>query len=337
MFFLHLIFFSISAKILSLNPTNFEKITSSAIPTLVRFYTLHRKYSHQLDHQYDLVAEMFENIEGITIASVNCGKFRTLCYNKGVAMCPAVRLYASNTFYDYDGGYSHESISRWVMSLINVHAKELHEDLKAPNSKKFKEIINNTYCTFVMFYNPWCKECIRFLKEMKVVAQAFRFEKKVEIVANDVDLYKFFNWDYSLKDFPHLELYLNNGNEQIRYTSQRNAEDLLDFINDHCDTQRTIDGYLNSDAGLIEDVHSFVEDFVTKGKKPSYIKEIQEVEGTEYYVFVMNELLKNNNFVFEERQRLQALLDGKSISPEKMDAFKIRVNILSVFAEFMEE
>jgi len=322
---------------ITLNPDNFERVAMGPIPTVVRFHTAHRKQSLVLDEQYDFAAQMFQGIEGIQIAALNCGKYRSLCYKLGVSMCPSVRLYTRDAVYTYDGGMSHESIARWATGITGVHGRELVFALREPNGRVFKEILNNTHCVFVMFHNPWCVACKKFLPHMREVAEAFKYDSRVKIVANDVDLYKFYNWDYDLSMFPDIRLYCKDENDPIKYEGRKTAEDLIDFINDYCGTQRGLNGRLNSEAGIIDEVSQIVEDFLTKGKRPQYISDMEQVEGTKYYVWVMREVLnKGDSFIVQERNRLNGLLDSGTLSPDKLDEFQIRVNILGVFASYLE-
>ena len=51
----------------------------------------------------------------------------------------------------------------------------------------------------------------------------------------------------------------------------------------------------------------------------------------------MKEIInKGDKFILEEKERLNQLLDSGNISPDKIDEFQIRVNILSVFASYIE-
>jgi protein disulfide-isomerase A6 len=322
----------------SLNPDNFEHEALGPIPTVVRFFSSHRKYSLDLDEQYDFVSLMYEGIEGIKIAAVNCGKFRSFCYKMGVAQPPDVRLYKQNVTYIYDGGMSHESISRWATGITGVHPKELPFALKKPNGRVFKELINNTHCVFAMFFNPKHNSEGGFLNEMRKVADAFRYDDRVEICAIDCDLYKFFNWDYDLSIFPCCRLWCKDESEQIGFEGHKTAEDLIDFINDYCGTMRGLDGRLHSEAGVIEEVSPIVEDFLTKGRRPQYIADMEQTEGTKYYVTVMKEVTeKGVAWITDERERLNRLLDSKTLSPDKLDEFQIRVNILNIFAQYIDE
>lgn len=321
----------------TLTPETFERAIKGPYPVLVRFHTAHRKYSLSLDEQYDFVGSMFQGIDGIKIAAVNCGKYRTFCYNQGVSQCPVVRLYTQKGVYDYDGGFSHESISRWVTGIVGVHPRDLVFALRSPNTRVFKELINNTHCVFVMFYNPWNVPGKKFLPHMREVAEAFKYDPRVEFVAADTDLYKFYTWDFDLTFLPEIRLYCKDESEPIKYTGRRTSEDLIDFINDYCGTQRGLNGRLNSEAGVIDEVSQIVEDFLTKGKRPQYIKDMEDVEGTQYYVWVMNQVIKEGDeFINKEKNRLNEMLDAGVVSPEKLDEFQIRVNILSVFASYLE-
>jgi protein disulfide-isomerase A6 len=98
-----------------------------------------------------------------------------------------------------------------------------------------------------------------------------------------------------------------------------------------------LNGRLNAEAGVIDEVSQIVEDFLTKGKKAHYIVDMEQVEGTKYYVWVMNEIVKSGDaFVAQEKRRLNGLLDSGTLAPDKLDEFQIRVNILGVFASYLE-
>jgi len=327
-----------ASRFTALTPDNWDRIVKGPIPTLVRFYTAHRKYCLSLDEQFDLVGDMFEGLDGLTVAGINCGKFRRFCYAQGVAMAPVVRVYTRDSVHVYEGGMSHESIGRWASVATGVHARELVRALRQPNGRVFQELLNTTHCVFTMFYNPWCAAGRRFLPHMREVAEAFKYDDRVQIVANDVDLYKFFHWDFDIKTFPDLRLFCKDEKDPIPFTGRKTAEDLIDFVNDYCGTQRGLNGRLNGEAGIVDEVAQIVEDFLTRGKKPHYVGDMEQVEGTRYYVWAMNEIAaKGDDIVFSERDRLNALLDSGTLAPDKLDEFQIRVNILGVFAAYLDD
>lgn len=331
---------SLSADILykSLNPYNFDHEALGPIPTVVRYFSSHRAVSLALDEQWDFFSMMFDGVEGVKVAAVNCGKFHSFCYKMGVSMTPQVRLYNQTGVSIYDGGMSHESLARWTTGLTGARGKELPFALKKPNGRVFKELINKTHCVFAMFYNPSQKADNGFLEAMRKVADAFRYDDRVEICAIDVDLYKFFNWDYDLTFMPDCRLWCKDETDPIKYEGHKTADDLIDFINDYCGTMRGLNGRLHAEAGVIDEVSQIVEDFITKGRRPQYISDMEQVDGTKYYVTVMKEVIgKGDSFITEERERLNKLLDSGSLSPDKLDEFQIRVNILSVFAQYLDE
>ena len=133
-------------------------------------------------------------------------------------------------------------------------------------------------------------------------------------------------------------MYCKDETDPITFSGKKTAEDLIDFINDYCGTQRGLNGRLNSEAGVIDEVSQIVEDYLTKGKKPHYISDMEQVEGTSYYVWVMKTIAeKGNDFIFTEKKRLNDMLNSNTLSPDKIDEFQVRLNILSVFASYIDE
>ena len=330
-----IVFFVVSIIIKnSLTPDNFDLHIKDKKPLVVRFSSEHRRRSVQLNQDWERFSKMYEDIADVRVGHVNCGKFGRLCLRETAWDPPIVRMYVNNTVYQYDGGMSYESLGEWTRRYTGIQGKYIHLDLLSPNNRTFHQLIENKKCVFVMFHNPNCKKCHRFMPTLKSIAEVFRNEDNVSVCEIDSDKYKSFTFDYELRKYPTFNLFVYG--TRNTYDGEFNKEDIIDYINDFCDTQRQEDGALNSEVGIIDELSPIVEDFMNK-RSDKFINEIKAVPGTELYVEIMNHVLQNGNeYLINEKERLVSIIAEKAASQEALDKLQIRLNVISLFLSYVD-
>ncbi|OHS93310.1 putative protein disulfide-isomerase A6 [Tritrichomonas foetus] len=319
----------------SLSPSSFASELKDKRPLVVRFSGEHRPRSVQLNQDWARFSQMYESSEEIRVAHVNCGKFGRLCLRETAWDPPIVRMYINNTIVQYDGGMSYESLGDWTRRYSGVQGKYIHLDLLSPNNKTFHQLLSQKKCVFVMFHVPWCRKCQRFMGSLRDIARAYRNEGNVSICEVDSDKYKSFFFDYTIRKYPSMNLFVEG--QRKNYEGELDKSDIIDYINDFCGTQRTEEGGLSSEAGVIDEVSTIVEDFMRK-RNQKYITEMKMVDGTEQYVEIMEDILKTGNFdsLFRERERLASILSQESASQASQDKLKIKLNIISTFISYID-
>ncbi|KAJ4820807.1 Protein disulfide-isomerase 1 [Rhynchospora pubera] len=193
-------------------------------------------------------------------------------------------------------------------------------------SENFDDVIFDiTKHVFVQFYAPWCGHCHNFAPTYEKVASIFKLDEDVVIARVNGDEYQ-------------------EGNTAVEeYEEGRTVEEIVEFINQKCGTNRDFDGQLTSRAGIVESLDALVKEFVSavNDEREKIITKIEEevskLTGTharygKFYVKAAKSILsKGVDYAKAETERLQRMLE-KPISPVKADEFTIKINILSTFS-----
>ena len=125
------------------------------------------------------------------------------------------------------------------------------------------------------------------------------------------------------------------GGEPVDYEGGSSAEDVIDFLSD-----------LAGGVGTVEALKEPVADFMKKpnsgaakklGKAIAGLKGDDAENGKYYEKVATNVVSKGAEYVQKEIARLGRMLESGSVKEEKVSEFKIRSNVLKVFAKAKDE
>jgi protein disulfide-isomerase A6 len=153
----------------------------------------------------------------------------------------------------------------------------------------------------------------------------------------------YLNFRYEIQGFPTLKFFPAGSAEPEPYEGPREVESMVEFINKKAGTQRQADGSLMRHAGRVYSLDKIIESHsfaVTEpllkaledGTKGLTGKEI--VYGKDYLSTASKILNKGGaDYVAKEMKRLEGMISGGSLIPEKKSAFQLRYNVLSAFVK----
>ncbi|GJP38600.1 hypothetical protein CLOM_g14044 [Closterium sp. NIES-68] len=101
------------------------------------------------------------------------------------------------------------------------------------------DVGQDTYI-FVKFYTPWCGHCKRLAPEWERLAAAFRGSIYVHIAQVDCDAHKELCSKYGVTGYPTLKWFPRNSLNPETYTGDREAEKLLEFVNEKSGSKATL-------------------------------------------------------------------------------------------------
>jgi thiol-disulfide isomerase/thioredoxin len=316
----------------SLDRAELDRFKADALPAVVRFSSEHRPRSVQLNQDWLRFEQRYEAEASLRIGHVNCGKYPRLCLREGVWDPPAVRLYANESAFAYDGGMSHESLGAWTRNLTGVQGAEPRLGLLSPNNRTFHELVSKRSCVFVMFHTPWCRKCRRLMPALRRVAEAFRAEN-VSICEIDADKFKSFLFDFELREFPSLRLFQHTNVLAYEKPIEKNA--IIGYINGHCGTN-AIDND-NSSTPSVDDLRDLVEDFM-RTKDAKYIRVVEAVGGTATCVAVMRTVLRDGtDWIALEHERLSRRLREGEVREKAIEQMQQKLAILRLFLNFADD
>jgi thioredoxin-like negative regulator of GroEL len=308
-------------------------VQNHEVPLVVRFCSEHRPRSVQLNLDWSRFEQMYELTPSVLIGHVNCGRSPRLCLRETVWDPPAVRLYLNHSIFPYSGGMSYESLAEWTRRITGTQGKFLHLDLLSPNNRTFHDLLESRKCVFVMFHTPWCRRCLGFMESMRSLAKVFRSDN-VSVCEVDADKFKSFFFDFKLREFQAFRLFANR--QVLKYDGPIDTPSIIDFLNDHCETQRAELGELSSEVGVLDELTEAVEDFL-HSRDPKFLLYVKRMDGAGIYGEIMSGILENGtDWIGAECQRLQSIVRGGSASQDSLDRLQKRLNVLNVFLNFLK-
>ena len=323
----------------TLDPNNFYQIVNDTVPVLVRFSSQHSSRSLQLENDWNYFCQQYSENPDVKIAHVNCGKYRRLCLKEGEWNTPEIRLYFNHSVIKYDGGMSHDSLTSWLFKLTGVEGKKLDVDLLSPNNRTFHELLANKKCLFTMFHSKQQTKNPNIFKEIENTAKAFHREESIGVAEIDITKFKSFYFDMKITKLPSYKLFINN--ETIDFEGHENAKDIVDFIDDYCDIQRDVNGFLTTKAGIIEEMDEIVEAFVKSPSEELISKaknlKIEKKLENDYYINLMDNMLnKGKDWILAEEYKLEKRIKKIKSPNDETDNLQVKLNIISTFTAFLE-
>lgn len=105
-------------------------------------------------------------------------------------------------------------------------------------------------CVFTEFYAPWCGHCKELAPKYEFVGDRMSGEKDVEVVKIDADKHAGGLADYGVAGFPTVILFKNGadkdkGRTTVKYESAREAKHMITFLNKHCGSSVSTEGFKN--------------------------------------------------------------------------------------------
>jgi len=338
-----------SSDVVDLDPDNFDTIVGGGKPALVEFYAPWCGHCKTLAPELETVATAFKKAgDHVVIAKVDADKHKSLGSKYDVKGFPTIIYFNGlKTQVQFNGERNADGIITW----INKEAGTKVRSSKPPSlvtildASNFDTIIGDfSKHVLVEFYAPWCGHCKKLSPIYDEVGGVFSSDKDVVVAKIDCDGpgHNALCTRFDVTGFPTLKWFAKgraSEKDNEAYNSDRTAVGLVDFINERAGTKRLTTGLLKDDVGRLTEFDGLVAKL--KAGDESAIKTAEEkakgLTGTdkEYagiYVRFMNVFKKRgSSFPSGEKARLFRLIDGKSISKQKIDEFTVKYNILSAF------
>ncbi|EFC50182.1 predicted protein [Naegleria gruberi] len=287
----------------------------------------------------------------VAVAKINCDNERDVCSKYGVQGYPTLKYFprGSSEPIEYNSGRTVEAMVDFInqkepSSRLRI-AKEptFVEDLSPQTFDKI--VLDSEKNVLVKFYAPWCGHCKKMAPDYEKVAKAFLNEKSVVVAHVDCDKYRDLCSKYGVQGYPTLKFFPAKENKEAEeYNSGREAPAFLEFLNNKAGTSRNIEGALSEKAGVLASMVGPVKKFLAASTVEDKKKVIAEVEATvsslvgaakanaDVYAKAMARIVeKGAEYVATEVARLEKILAGGSVSGDRADAMKIRMNVLKTF------
>jgi protein disulfide-isomerase A6 len=329
-----------------LTPDNFDSVVDGSKHVLVEFYAPWCGHCKNLAPIYDQLADAFvSQSRDVVIANVDADAHRSLGGRFGVTGFPTIKFFPKGKKepIDYNSGRDLDSFVDFIYDQTGVKGKvnKPKEAVLTLTPDNFDKVVDGSKNVLVEFYAPWCGHCKSLAPKYEKVAAAFAREPNVVVAKVDADKHKDLGGRFEVTGFPTIKFFPKGNKAGEPYNGGREEQDFVNFLNEKAGTQRQATGLLNESAGKLHQFDKLIPLFQDKATRKDAIEKAKEVaanikeKAATLYVKIMEKIdameQAGKDYVTEEIARLEKLIDGKSMSEDKIDEFSVRKNILSLF------
>jgi len=329
-----------------LTPDNFDSVVDGSKNVLVEFFAPWCGHCKTLAPEWEKAAEAYAKSKDVVIAKVDADAHKDLGGRFGVTGFPTIKYFPKGTTtpQDYDGGRTFEDITKFVEEKTGVrgNVKKAFSHVVVLDESNFDSVVNDkTKNVLVEFYAPWCGHCKKLAPDWEKLAAAFKNDREIVIANVDADKHRSVGEKYGVSGFPTLKFFPKDNKAGVPYEGSRDLDALVKFVNENAGTLRNADGTLNKKAGRIAALDAISIKFLEAADKAGLVKEAAKIAGAlseaeskigKIYTKTMEKIIEQGkSFIEAEKARLERMLGGPNITPEKTEEFTKRVNVLESF------
>jgi len=347
-----ILIFKVDGDVITLTKDNFDSYVDGSSNILVEFYAPWCGHCKSLAPEWKIAGETFQPSDDIKIAALDATEASEVAARFEVKGYPTIKYFpkGSTTPEDYNGGRTADTIISWVNDKIgtNRKLKAVPSYVTVLNGDNFDELALGPKSALVEFYAPWCGHCKQLAPKYEQLGEIFAGEP--DVVIGKVDATEedggVLASKYGVTGYPTLKFFPAGASEPVDYQGERELESLLEYINSNAGTYRTADGGLLPSAGRVEALDALIRaaDYQLTEELLSALKASLGSSSSEdvavqskgvAYVKALETILKKGGapYVSKEVRRLDGLIAGKSIKPDKKAAFQLKKNVLLAFAQ----
>jgi protein disulfide-isomerase A6 len=333
-----------ASDVVVLTPENFDSVVDGSKHVLVEFYAPWCGHCKNLAPTYETVATSFKKASNVVVAKVDADAHKELGNKYNVNGFPTIKYFAkgSTDEEDYGGGRSEDDFAQFLNDKAGTNVRIIKPPSFVPalgESDFDKEVIQSKKHVLVEFYAPWCGHCKSLAPTYEEVGKIFAGEENVLVAKVDATAHSKLGERYGVKGFPTLKYFAPGSDDPEDYSSGRDKDSFVDFINEKAGTHRTSDGGLKGTAGRVEQLDVIISETgeVTSGLLEKAESLVDKLEGDaakhgNLYIKAIKKILdKGDKYVASEIKRLETLLANDNVTPQKKTLFALRKNILEAF------
>lgn len=333
-----------ASQLIELDKKNFDSVVyESGKDTFVEFYATWCGHCKKLAPVLEELGDTYKASD-VQIARIECDENRVICSQFGIQGFPTMKLFKADLSdpVEFDGSRNHDGFVKFIgeNSEQYVYIPQIQSDVIQISDLDFEEkILNSGRDAFVVFTASWCGHCKNLHPDWEKLATIFKDEDVIiaEVSSTDSpseELRK----KYGVEGFPSILTFKKDSPHMVPFESYRALEGLVSWVNTIAGTHRTVDGGIDDNAGTFEHLDAKVKDLLklTGEEQHNAITDLvgQLENGHEYYRKLLNKLLNGEEtFIAKETKRLTKLLGAKSVTQDKLDSLKKRLNVLKRFVQ----
>ncbi|CEL93939.1 unnamed protein product [Vitrella brassicaformis CCMP3155] len=167
-----------------------------------------------------------------------------------------------------------------LLVVLGAFASAVASDVAILTNDNFTSYVDGSKNVFVKFYAPWCGHCKRMAPAWEEVAATFKDEDDVVIAKVDSTVERELSDKYEVRGYPTLKFFPKGKTESEPYDGGREADPMVEFVNQKAGTFRKKGGDLKEEAGKITALEPLIKEYAqcAKGKKECFDGAMKKVD-----------------------------------------------------------
>ncbi|TIC66285.1 thioredoxin-like protein [Wallemia mellicola] len=327
-----------SATVLDLNKDSFYSVVNGDADVLVELvysYAPWCGHCKNFESTYNSIDEAFDYTNKLKIAKIDVS-FELLNYDVIEIFQLAIKLFKKDSeIVDYKDRRDFDNIINFINQQVGIKPMVEESNVIELDGGNYQSLTDGK-TTLIEFYVPWCKHCKAVEPIYTELSKIFKYEDNCQIAKLNVD-----NKDnkeivdqFNVSGYPTFNLVKNE--EKHIYNKARTLDHFLKFLNEHCKTDRDLNGELGDKAGVNHEYNAIIVRFLCSNNQQrlEIIETLNEISD-KVYLRVMSKIISDGvDYLSAESNRLNNLL-ATNLRQEQKDKFKIKSNILTHFGTLL--
>ncbi|KAH3677579.1 hypothetical protein WICPIJ_008959 [Wickerhamomyces pijperi] len=344
LFTLFLLSIALASNILIANNRNFDDIVTKQKDklTFVKFYATWCSHCKTMVPIYEKLADHYASDPDVQIVQIECESNRAVCSQMKIRGFPTLRLYKQDHEKDFSGKRNLENFIRFIdeNNDANTHNPQIESNVAEVTQFDFDKVLNQGKDLVLVVTAAWSDYSSKLKPQWEKLSDAFANEKD-KVIIGELSITSHpaedFVKKYHITSLPAIISFKDKNPTVIEYNGSFDLVSLVEHVNKLSNTHRTVDGSLNTKAGLIPEIDTLLSTVEDDSSLHDIVTRLDQVKSTssKYYKKLLNKLLNGESkFIASEAARIAKLKSNvKDLSSEVLDDLQVRLNILSSFKD----
>eukprot|EP00792_Barthelona_sp_PAP020_P005101 TRINITY_DN2497_c0_g1_i1.p1 TRINITY_DN2497_c0_g1~~TRINITY_DN2497_c0_g1_i1.p1 ORF type:complete len:366 (-),score=119.17 TRINITY_DN2497_c0_g1_i1:916-2013(-) len=340
-----IIFTIVTAKVMQLDPSNFDKLVGVEDNVLVKFFAPWCGHCKALAPIYEEASEYYKNTK-VLLAEVDCDQHKKLCSKFGIRGYPTVKFFPAGKTepIDYSGQRTVESILSFIHKETGVFRKievPMSNVLELTASNFEEKLAENNL--FVKFFAPWCGHCKALAPKWEKLSSIYNGMPEAVIAEINCDDHRDICSKYNIRGYPTVKLLTKEGSA-IDFSGSREVLTFLNFLNDNTGSHVDDKGGIAEDYGKKFNYAAAAAMIVDGTFAQNQIEENWNHQDTDfaaplfkkYYEKIAAKVQAEPDWASKELDRL-VRLSKKALAPKTIWSVTMRIHALEEYIKIFGE
>jgi thiol-disulfide isomerase/thioredoxin len=321
------------SDVIELAQYNIGEYIGRDTPIFVKFFSPHCASCKAVQEDFEEASRLFSDI---LFGEIDCTIETDLCKACNVSNYPSFQLFLPRnlTGISFRGAKQSHSFADFIEHHTLSKSNRPPSKVIDLNPLNLAKITNG--CGIVLFYVNYAELSQSFAYSLRSLADIFEFDENIEMGTWNCAKFPDFCSQTGITEYPAVKSWSKG--VWRKYNESHNIDAMLNHINHHCQTERTLSGLLNDKAGTSKEGDALAVEFLTADNKRGVLEKAKQIGSLDTYVKAMERFLeKGEEQIAKDIEQIGKLIEQRKGSIKSLDAAKKRLNVFSKFVPIPEQ